>query len=195
MKRRIAVGVCVFGFLGVSAALTTSPASAQKACAELTTLTIANVTITSATAVAAGFKAPAGPGVPAPNEPLPAFCRVAGVERPTSDSEIKFEVWMPAAGWNGKYEQVGNGGYAGSVPLFSMASPVLRGYATAGTDDGHAASPEASWAIGHPEKLADFGYRAVHETSVAAKKVVEAFYGKSLARSDFVGCSDGGRER
>ena len=195
MKRRIAVVVCLFALVALSAAFSASPASAQKDCESLTTLTVANVTITSATSVAAGsFKPPAGPGVPAPNEPLPAFCRVAGVARPTSDSEIKFEVWMPATGWNGKYDQVGNGGYAGTIPLFSMADPLLRGYATAGTDDGHTGGTDVSWAIGHPEKVADFGYRAVHETSVAAKKIVEAFYGKSLARSYFVGCSDGGRE-
>ena len=195
MFSRVLAVLCSAALLAATVALVAVPASAQKACESLTTLTIANTTITSATSVAAGaYKPPAGPGVPAPSEPLPAFCRVAGVSRPTSDSEIKFEVWLPATGWNGKYEQVGNGGYAGNIPLPSMAEPLLRGYATAGTDDGHAAAPDASWAIGHPEKLADFGYRAVHETSVAAKKVVEAFYGKSLARSYFVGCSDGGRE-
>ena len=113
---------------------------------------------------------------------------------PTSDSEIRFEVWMPATSWNGKYEQVGNGGFAGTIPLSSMSEPLLRGYATAGTDDGHSSGVDPGWMIGHPEKVIDFGYRAVHETSVAAKNIVEAFYGKKLARSYFVGCSDGGRE-
>ena len=126
---------------------------------------------------------------------MPAFCRVAGVTKPTSDSEIKFEVWLPtAASWNGKFEQVGNGGFAGTVPLAGMAEPLLRGYATAGTDDGHVGSTDVSWAIGHPEKVIDFGYRAVHETSVQAKAIVRAFYGKDPRHSYFVGCSDGGRE-
>jgi hypothetical protein len=179
----------------IGAAIAPAPASAQKSCESLTALTLANTTITSATSVAAGaFKPPAGPGAPAPTEPLPAFCRVAGTAKPTSDSEIKFEVWLPATGWNGKFEQVGNGGFAGVVPLFSMADPLLRGYATAGTDDGHVGSTDGTWALGHPEKLIDFGYRAVHETSVQAKAIVRAFYGKDLARSYFVGCSDGGRE-
>jgi feruloyl esterase len=125
---------------------------------------------------------------------MPAFCRVAGVAKPTSDSEIKFEVWLPASGWNSKFEQVGNGGFAGTIPLAAMAEPLLRGYATAGTDDGHVGGTDASWAIGHPEKVIDFGYRAVHETSVQAKAIIHEFYGKNLAQSYFVGCSDGGRE-
>jgi feruloyl esterase len=169
--------------------------AAQRSCESLTTLALTNAAITSATSIpTGGFKPPAAPGQPAPNVDLPAFCRVAGVAKPTADSEIKFEVWLPATGWNGKFQQVGNGGYAGTIPLAAMAQPLLGGYATAGTDDGHAAGTSNSWAIGHPEKVIDFGYRAVHETSVQAKAIVRAFYGKDLARSYFVGCSDGGRE-
>jgi feruloyl esterase len=193
MTHRVALASRLIVLIG--AALAPAPASAQKSCESLTTLTLANAMITSATSVAAGaFKPPAGPGQPAPTEPLPAFCRVAAIAGPTTDSEIRFEVWLPASDWNGKFEQVGNGGFAGVVPLFSMADPLLRGYATAGTDDGHVGATDGSWALGHPEKLIDFGYRAVHETSVQAKAIVRAFYGKDLARSYFVGCSDGGRE-
>jgi Tannase and feruloyl esterase len=192
MTHRVAFISCL---LLIGTALAPAPAVAQKSCESLSALTLANATITSATSVAAGaFKPPAGPGQPAPTEPLPAFCRVAGTAKPSSDSEIKFELWLPISGWNGKYEQVGNGGFAGTIPLSAMASPLLRGYATAGTDDGHAASTDGLWALGHPEKLIDFGYRAVHETSVQAKAITQAFYGKDLARSYFVGCSDGGRE-
>ena len=172
-----------------------SPASAQRSCEGLATLALANATITSATSVAAGtFKPQAGPGAQATSVNLPAFCRVGGVARPTNDSEIKFEVWLPASGWNGKFEQVGNGGFAGTVPVAAMAEPLLRGYATAGTDDGHVGGRDVSWAIGHPEKVIDFGFRAVHETSVQAKAIVREFYGKDPAQSYFVGCSDGGRE-
>jgi len=192
MTHRVAFISCL---VLIGTALAPAPAAAQKSCESLTTLTLANTTITSATSVGAGaFKPPAGPGQPAPTEPLPAFCRVAATAKPTSDSEIKFELWLPISGWNGKYEQVGNGGFAGTIPLSAMASPLLRGYATAGTDDGHAAATDGLWALGHPEKLIDFGYRAVHETSVQAKAITQAFYGKDLARSYFVGCSDGGRE-
>jgi feruloyl esterase len=89
---------------------------------------------------------------------------VEGIARPAGDSEIRFEVWLPVSGWNGKFEQVGNGGLAGTIPLPAMAEPLLRGFATAGTDDGHAGTTaDGAWAIGHPEKVIDFGYRAVHE--------------------------------
>jgi feruloyl esterase len=125
---------------------------------------------------------------------LPAFCRVAGIARPTSDSEIHFEVWLPASGWNGKLQQVGNGGFAGMIPFTGMIGPLLHGYATAATDDGHGMGPGQAWAIGHPEKVADFGYRAVHETAVQAKAIVRAFYGEDARRNYFVGCSEGGRE-
>ena len=102
---------------------------------------------------------------------------------------------MPVEGWNGKYQQQGNGGWAGTVPIASLAAAVRRGYAVAGTDDGHpGSSPGASWAIGHPEKLIDFGYRAVHETREAAVALIAAYYGKAAARNYFSGCSDGGRE-
>jgi pimeloyl-ACP methyl ester carboxylesterase len=168
---------------------------AQRSCESLTKLTLSNATITSASSVAQGsFKPPTGPGQPPPNFELPAFCRVMGVAKPTSDSDIKFEVWLPASGWNGKFEQVGNGGFAGSIPEAAMAVPLLRGYAAAATDDGHSGGMGAAWAIGHPEKVIDFGYRAVHVVSIQAKAIIAAFYGKNPRLAYFVGCSDGGRE-
>ncbi len=170
-------------------------ASAQRSCESLTNLTLSNASLASATSVAAGaFKPPSGPGQPALNFELPSFCRVMGVAKPTADSDIKFEVWLPASGWNGKFEQVGNGGFAGSIPESAMAVPLLRGYATAATDDGHSGGMGAAWAIGHPEKVIDFGYRAVHVVSIQAKAIVAAFYGKNPKLAYFVGCSDGGRE-
>jgi Tannase and feruloyl esterase len=193
MNFRFARFVC--STLLAAVALVPAAAFAQTSCEGLTNLALTNATISSATNVAAGsFKPPAAPGQAAPNKELPAFCRVVGVAKPTSDSDIRFEVWLPATGWNGKFEQVGNGGFAGSIPLSSMADPLLQGYATAATNDGHVNGPDQSWAIGHPEKVADFGHRAVHETSVQAKAIILAFYGKAPARSYFVGCSEGGRE-
>jgi feruloyl esterase len=171
-------------------------AAAQNPCEALAKLKLTGATISSATLVPAGtFKPPTFPGAPPFPYALPAFCRVQGVATPTTDSNIRFEVWLPASNWNGKFNQVGNGGFAGSIPLTAMAAPLIRGYATAGTDDGHEAFfTDASWAVGHPEKLIDFAYRAVHETSVQAKAIISAFYGKEPADSYFVGCSDGGRE-
>jgi tannase/feruloyl esterase len=193
MTVRVAFVICVA--LLVAVALAPAPAAAQTSCESLTGLKLTNTTITSATSVATGeYKPPIGPGQQALADPVPAFCRVAGTAKPTSDSDIRFEVWLPASGWNGKFQQVGNGGFAGTIPVGSMVLALLRGYATAGTDDGHVGGRDGSWALGHPEKVIDFGYRAVHETSVQAKSIVHAFYGKDLARSYFVGCSDGGRE-
>jgi len=170
-------------------------------CAQLADLKLPHATITSAASIAAGaFKPTAtgggGPGAPATDYGhLPAFCRVAGTLRPTADSNINFEVWLPASGWNGKFVGTGNGVWAGSIVLSSMAEPLAKGYATMATDDGHQGSPlDASFAAGHPEKLVDFGYRAVHETTVAAKALITAFYAKAPDRSLFVSCSTGGRQ-
>ncbi len=102
---------------------------------------------------------------------------------------------MPISGWNGKFEQVGNGGFAGNIAYGSLELELSRGYATASTDDGHVGSVvDASWAVGYPEKVVDYGYRAVHETSVSAKKLIRAFYGTTPSYSYFNGCSNGGRE-
>ncbi|MBM3788256.1 MAG: tannase/feruloyl esterase family alpha/beta hydrolase, partial [Acidobacteria bacterium] len=123
------------------------------------------------------------------------LCAVAAVARPTKDSEIRFEVWMPVENWNGRYQQFGNGGWAGGINTNNLKRAAGLGYAAAGTDDGHQGSgTDASWAVGHPEKLIDFGHRAVHVTSVHAKAVIAAFYGKPAAKHYFIGCSDGGRE-
>ena len=192
MSLRVMPYVCLALLIAAFLPVTTS---AQTSCEALANLTLTNATITSATSVAAGsYKPPAVPGLPAPTKDLPAFCRVAGIAKPTSDSEIHFQVWLPVSGWNGKYEQVGNGGFAGTIPFSAMAQPLLQGYATAATDDGHVSGPDQTWAIGHPEKVTDFGYRAVHETSVQAKAILRAFYGKDAHRNYFVGCSEGGRE-
>lgn len=126
---------------------------------------------------------------------MPAACHVKGVIRPTSDSEIRFEVWMPESGWNGKFVGVGNGGFAGSIDRREMAAYVARGFATAGTDAGHEAEgTDASWAYGHPEKVKDFGWRAVHVTRERARQIVKAYYGRAESKAYFDSCSDGGRE-
>lgn len=171
-------------------------------CAQLSSLKLDHVEITLAESVPAGaFKPPAAAGMNGPPAPpgayaqLPAFCRVTGTSRPTADSDIRFEVWMPAANWNGKFVGTGNGVWAGSIAHFSMAQPLVMGYATAATDDGHQGSPfDASFAAGHPEKLIDFGYRGPHEMTAIAKQVIAAFYGKGANRSLFVSCSTGGRQ-
>ncbi len=126
---------------------------------------------------------------------LPSFCRVAGAIRPTSDSDIRFEVWMPASGWNGKFVGVGNGAWAGSITYDAMIEPLSRGYATAASDGGHQGdSLDASFAVGHPDKFVDFGHRGSHQMTVAAKAVIAAYYGRNASRSLFASCSTGGRQ-
>jgi feruloyl esterase len=124
---------------------------------------------------------------------LPAFCRVAATLKPTSDSDIKIEVWLPASGWNGKFQAVGNGGWAGVISYSAMAQALEQGYATSSTDTGHVGAT-GSFALGHPEKLTDFGYRAVHEMTVQAKAIIAAFYGDAPKISYWNGCSTGGRQ-
>ncbi len=166
-----------------------SPAAAA-ACDTLAGLTLPNTTITSATLVAAGeFSLPGGPRF----DNLPAFCRVAATLKPSADSDIKIEVWMPAAGWNGKFQGVGNGGWSGSISYGPLVAALRRGYATASTDTGHSGG-SGSFALGHPEKLTDFAYRAVHEMTVQAKAIVAAFYGNAPRFSYWTGCSSGGKQ-
>ena len=102
---------------------------------------------------------------------------------------------MPVTSWNGRYRGQGNGGFAGSIGYSELGDAVRRGYATAGTNMGHyGRAGDSGWALGHPEKVIDFGYRAIHEMTLKAKVIIRAFYGKSPEHSYFVGCSDGGRE-
>jgi hypothetical protein len=164
------------------------------ACETLTSIRLSNTTITAAGVVAPGGFTAAGAASSA-YEKLPAFCRVQAVIAPSSDSHIEFEVWMPGAGWNGRYQGVGNGGFAGAISYSQMAAALTAGYATASTDTGHkGGGTDAQWALGHPEKIVDYGYRAIHETAEKAKALVRAFYGEPAKYSYFTGCSNGGRQ-
>ena len=173
-------------------------AAAGTSCAGLASRSFANTTIASAEVVAAGaFSSPiAGPpGLAADYSKLPSFCRVAGSIKPTADSDIRFEVWLPAESWNGKFLQTGNGGAAGALVHASMAEPLSRGYAVAHTDTGHQGGlGDFGWAVGHPEKLIDYQYRAVHELTVVGKAITAAHYGEAPDKSYWNGCSTGGRQ-
>jgi feruloyl esterase len=169
-------------------------------CGQLTGLRFGAATIVEAADVAAGATV-TNPDLGARNQYVikNQVCRARGVIRPTSDSEIKFEVWLPpASAWNRRYQGVGNGGFAGSMPYASMQQALGGGYAVAATDGGHVDplgdGRDARWAPGHPEKLEDYGWRAIHETAVAAKATVQAYYGEPAAYAYFVGCSNGGRQ-
>ena len=190
----------------VAIVVTVTAATAEGAtCESLLAFTRANTTITSARLAAAGsFTLPSGQvNVPNPASlsNLPAFCRVTATLTPTSDSDIKIEVWLPApraegapgTAWNGKLQSVGNGAWAGVIPYPALGDAIRAGYASAGTDTGHVGNT-ARFVPGHPEKMIDYGYRAVHEMTVAAKAITAAFYGTAPARSYWNGCSTGGRQ-
>ena len=196
LKSRCTAGDLVTGVLF---AVVLTPAYAATTCESLSSLALPQTTITLAQSVAAGaFTVPAtgrggrGGDPNAAFKDIPAFCRVAATMKPSSDSDIKFEIWMPAAGWNGKFEANGNGGWTGSITPATLATGLQRGYAAAMTDLGHDGG-SASFALGHPEKLIDWGYRAEHETAVKSKLIIAAFYGDGPKLSYFNGCSAGGR--
>lgn len=145
-------------------------------------------TITSAIPVAAG-ETVGTTKVTAP------FCRAQGAARPSTDSLINFEVWLPAAGaWSGRLKTDGTGGYAGATPIARMAADLAAGFVVAGSDMGHKGGESADWTMGRPEKVKDWGYRAHYFVTTAAKALTHAYYGKPAAHAYFEGCSNGGRQ-
>jgi feruloyl esterase len=168
-----------------------SSAESQTPCQRLKSLSLPKAEITAAEDVAAGT--------------LPAHCRIAAVLTPSTDSQIEIAVWLPSAGaWNGKYQAVGNGGWAGTITYGlatpqpnarSMSAALMDGYATSSTDTGHKGTGgDASFAAGHPEKLIDFAHRAVHEMTVQSKRIIAAYYGRASTLAYWNGCSTGGRQ-
>ena len=165
----------------------------QPSCDALKTVSLPRVTITAAEFVAVGAAAPGRGGRGGAGAPLPAHCRVAATLTPSADSHIEMELWLPAENWNGKFLAVGNGGWAGSISFDAMASGLRRGYATASNDTGHKGA-SASFAVGHPEKLVDFAYRAMHEMAVHSKALIQTYYRRAPQLSYYQGCSTGGRQ-
>lgn len=170
-------------------------------CGRLSSLTPPNTTITLAQVVDGGAftppapvgGAPLPPAAPRPLLDLPAFCRVVATLKPSSDSDITIEVWLPLAGWNGKLQAVGNGAFSGSIPYPDMADAIGRGYAASSTDTGHVGNT-ARFGLGHPEKVIDFGWRSVHEMTVVAKRIISSYYGNGPRFAYWNGCSAGGRQ-
>src|SRR5260370_9685424 len=170
-------------------AVTGFGAFAQTPCEQLKMLKLNGMVITLAESKVAGPLQISGTPGAAAAQMLPAYCRVAATLKPTSDSDIKMEVWLPAsAAWNGKFEAVGGGGWAGVISYPAMATALQDGYATSSTDTGHEAI-NADFAVRHPEKAIDFSHRAVHEMTVRAKAIMTAYYGRGRRGSYWNGCS------
>jgi feruloyl esterase len=179
-------------------------------CESLASLALPNATVTSAKLMEAGkFTLPgapagaqAGGGFAAPGAPaagrgprfddLPAFCRVTATLKPSADSDIKAEFWLPMSGWNGRLQPTAAGVFLGSINYAGMANILRNGSATATSDNGHEGGSGA-FALGHPEKLKDFAYRAGHETAVDAKILTKAFYGDAPSLTLMNECGGGGR--
>ena len=204
--------LCVIALVGVGACMSAPQGEESEArgvraamsCESLASLTLPNTTITRAEAVDAGAFMPAvAPGARPVSESqarqygaLPSFCRVTATLTPSNDSDIKVEVWLPSENWNGKLQAVGNGAFTGSIrygSTRSLASGLAQGYATSSTDTGHVGG-SASFGFGHPEKVLDFGWRSVHEMTVAAKQIISTFYGQGPEYAYWIGCSAGGRQ-
>jgi feruloyl esterase len=186
------------GLLVVLLAMAQPSPIAATACERLSSFVLPGGTITSAQRVEAGkFDRPGARGGTATFAVLPAFCRVTAVLAPSSDSHIEMEVWLPLDKWNGKFQAVGNGGWAGAVSYTvagrSLADALRQGYATASTDTGHQGDG-GLFAIGHAERVIDFAYRAVHEMTVKSKAIIAEFYGRPARLSYWNGCSTGGRQ-
>jgi feruloyl esterase len=185
---------------------TSIPAVAQQPCESLKSIKVPSITITAVTAGKPGFELPGQSGmmgnIPARKIQVP-FCRIEAFAAPSSDSHIGIEVWLPdASNWNGKFLAAGNPGFIGSLSSGGLAEIMQRGYVAAGTDTGHvdaaagAQNPNAGfeWAIGHPEKWADWGHRAVHEMAVLTKKLAQSYYGKPIQHSYWNSCHNGGNQ-
>ena len=176
------------GTLLLTACATDKPA-APLACEALATVTPEASSIASAALISAATKI-GGTDVDA------TFCRVQGVARPSADSEIKFEVWLPATaqGWTGRFKLNGTGGYAGAIPYPRLAQDVADGFVTAGSNMGHDGGEGPAWTLNHPEKVKDWGLRAHYFVATAAKALAHAYYAKPVRHSYFEGCSNGGRQ-
>lgn len=177
------------GALALGLAAAGGAAHAVTDCAALASLSPADSTVTAAAPVAAG-------SIVGGNPVAVAMCRVQGVARPSADSEIKWEVWLPAsaAAWTGRLKVNGTGGYAGAVPYARLAQDIGDGFVTAGSNMGHDGGESAAWTLGRPEKVKDWGLRAHYSVATAAKALSAAYFGTPVRHAYFEGCSNGGRQ-
>lgn len=206
----------LFGAMGLLAfgAIASTPAMATQ-CTNLSSLHLPHTTINTATDNTSGVFTPPGAS---PITGLPPFCEVTATLTPTSDSSIKVELWLPESGWNGRFLGTGGGGFQGVINYTELANGLLAGFASTNSDlgtgssgcdplfcgsDGNMGNPLAiafgdpaapsTGLFGHPERIKDFGYRAIHLMTVRGKEIAHAFYGQHAQRSYFAGCSTGGQ--
>jgi feruloyl esterase len=192
MTRVLFVPIVLFATVIVWPLVAFRASAAAGPCERLSTLTLPDTTITSAMAVDAGpFKA-------AGAQPLtvPASCRVAATIKPSPESHIRIEVWLPpSTSWNGKFLGTGNGGAGGAISYSALATGLVKGYAVANTDMGTTTTGlDFSFGIGHPDLAKDWAYRATHLMTVIAKQITKTYYDRDPALAYFTGCSTGGHQ-
>jgi Tannase and feruloyl esterase len=187
-------------------------------CTNLQSLQFKHTTITSATDNTAGIFVVPGSNPPSTITGLPAFCRVTATVVPSSDSSIKIEAWLPESAWNGRFLGTGGGGFQGVITYSSLASGIRAGFAATNSDlgtgvsgcsplycgsNGNMGNPLAiafgdpsspsTGLFGHPDRIKDFGYRAIHLMTLRGKEIAAAFYGQNAHKAYFAGCSTGGQ--
>jgi len=196
----------VFPAIVLEAFLLTASPTFAASCESLASTALPHATVTMAETVLPGTFALSGSAGTAQGgagpkfDDLAAFCRVMATSKPSSDSDIKIEVWLPVSGWNGKFQGTGNGCFGGAISYTAMADVLRTGSAGAATDTGHDSTKgcfvpgDGAFALGHPEKLKDFGERAYHDMTVDAKILIAAFYGSGPKLSFLDQCGGGSRE-
>lgn len=197
----LALAVAGIWLGGIAAPATAQPGAGDR-CAALAGMRLDNVTITRAELQPANTVVPdafmpdfTGAAKGPPISGLPAFCRVAGSIAPEAGSDIRFEVWMPRDGWNGRFSGIGIGGFAGMINHWEMSAALKAGQATAATDTGHQGfGMESAWARGNPHKVRDYGWRGIHLMTVNAKRLIAGYYGRGADKSYLMSCSGGGRQ-
>ena len=167
----------LFTLLAAAAQAQTDP------CASLNHLNLPHATLTAERVTEGSFKS---------SKDLPPFCRVTLVSSPEPSSRINIEVWLPETGWNHRLLGTGNGGGAGKISYGDLTSGLRRHFAVANTDLG--TSPSADSTDRLPAKAVDFGHRATHEMTLAARAVITAYYKQPPERAYFYGCSTGGQQ-
>jgi feruloyl esterase len=178
----------------VVAALIHMPVQAQvRTCESLASVSLPNnTTITTAQTLPGGTLTLTAVGTTYTVTGVPPFCRVNGVTKPGPNSNVNWEVWMPAGGWNGRFEQLGGGGIDGSINLTRMGLMLALNYAVAATDGG--STGQFVDFVNNIDRQLDFAYRAFPATHDNAIPLIQAYYGSGPTKSYFVGCSEGGRE-
>ena len=149
---------------------------------------------------------------------LPTFCRVTATLTPTSDSTIHIEVWLPETTWNGRFLGTGGAGFQGMIAYGELSTGIGKGFAATNSDLGTGSSgcnvlycgsagnmgnrlaiafgdpsTPSTGLFGHPERINDFGYRAIHLMTVQGKEIVRSFYRQNAQKAYFEGCSTGGQ--